>query len=67
MVDNRTIKLPALPMQSDTYNYSVNHNPPQLGEHTQAILKELGYDEEHIMKLAEDKVIGLKSGMTFAL
>ena len=36
---------------------------PKLGEDTEAILKELGYDEKEIEKLRQDQVIcGLSNG-----
>ncbi len=48
---------PALPMVSSAYAYAVRHEPPRLGEHTAAVLAELGYAESDVARLAAEKVI----------
>ncbi len=63
--DRRKIKHPALPMSSDSYSCSVRCHAPKLGEHTQALLSELGYSPETIAQLAEQGAIGLESEYLF--
>jgi crotonobetainyl-CoA:carnitine CoA-transferase CaiB-like acyl-CoA transferase len=53
----KKVKVPALPMMSDQYNYSVRLEPPHLGQHTDDILKDLSYATERIDRLKREGVV----------
>jgi crotonobetainyl-CoA:carnitine CoA-transferase CaiB-like acyl-CoA transferase len=50
---------PLLPLTLSGERPSIRTNPPSLGEHTRAILSEIGYDEAAIAKLIADEVVGV--------
>src|SRR3972149_4289537 len=52
---HKTIRLPALPFESDEFQFSVRRQPPRLGEHTREILQELGLSSADIDRLAKNK------------
>jgi len=54
---HKTIRLPALPFESDEFQFSVRRQPPRLGEHTREILQELGLSNADIDRLAENKIV----------
>jgi crotonobetainyl-CoA:carnitine CoA-transferase CaiB-like acyl-CoA transferase len=49
--DGTQTKLPRLPLEVGQYNFGLRHNPPRLGEHTEALLTELGYSATEIKQL----------------
>ena len=51
-------ELPALPMLLSSWPGPIRTNPPKLGEHTLAIMADLGYSSEQIESLVEQGVIG---------
>src|SRR5574341_207581 len=53
----KTVRLPALPFESNEFEFSVSRQPPRLGEHTREILQELGISGADIDRLAKDKVV----------
>ena len=46
-----------MPMNFSTIDNSIRRRAPQLGEHTNEILKSLGYSEDAITSLKEDQVV----------
>ena len=54
--DGQAYRLPAVPLQLDEQAPPLRR-APEHGEHTEALLLELGYDWERISKLAERGVI----------
>lgn len=53
----KTVRLPALPIESGAFEFSVRRQPPQLGEHTGEILREMGLSETEIDRLAKQKIV----------
>jgi crotonobetainyl-CoA:carnitine CoA-transferase CaiB-like acyl-CoA transferase len=53
----KTVRLPALPLESGEFEFSVRRQPPRLGEHTREILRELGIADSDIDQLAKNKVV----------
>jgi crotonobetainyl-CoA:carnitine CoA-transferase CaiB-like acyl-CoA transferase len=47
----------ALPLSIDGERVSHRRPPPRLGEHTDEILRDLGYDEEELGRLSAEGVI----------
>jgi crotonobetainyl-CoA:carnitine CoA-transferase CaiB-like acyl-CoA transferase len=54
--DGQTYRLPSVPVQLDEQAAPLRR-APEHGEHTEALLQELGYDWDRISKLMEDGVI----------
>jgi crotonobetainyl-CoA:carnitine CoA-transferase CaiB-like acyl-CoA transferase len=55
--DGTTTKLPKTPLEYEGATQQLHMNPPTIGEHTTAILKELGMNETAIQSLKEKKII----------
>ena len=51
--------LPALPIEMNGQKFGVRHDLPEIGEQTQEVLREYGYDESEIQDFADKAVIGL--------
>ena len=51
------IEMPGVPMQFSRTPAEVRSHPPELGEHTDEVLAELGYDEGTVARLREDGAI----------
>ena len=55
--DQKTMRLPALPIESDDFEFSVRKQPPRLGEHTREILRDLGVSDADIDRLVKSKAV----------
>ncbi len=55
--DGRMCKAPALPLEQNGRRLGVRMNAPEIGEHSEALLRELGYDEAAIARLRTEQVI----------
>lgn len=53
----KTVRLPALPFESDEFQFSVRRQPPRLGEHSREILQELGLSDADMDRLVRNKVV----------
>jgi len=50
-------KLPALPLEMNHHAFGIRRQPPLTGEHSRAVLEEIGYAPEEIATLLADKVV----------
>ena len=53
--DGRHSQVPLMPIMLDGHRPSVRSNPPRLGEHTDALLLEMGYSASEIQRLKDAK------------
>ena len=60
--DGRTVKLPRLPIEIGDHDLGLRTQPPEVGEHTREVLKELGYTVDALDKLEDDNIIESKTG-----
>ena len=54
---NKTVRLPALPFESEDFEFAVTKQPPELGEHTKEILQELGISDAEMDRLVKGNVV----------
>ncbi|HEY1723165.1 MAG TPA: CaiB/BaiF CoA-transferase family protein [Magnetospirillaceae bacterium] len=54
---NEPMRVVASPLTMDPSAFQVRYVPPQLGEHTSAVLQEFGYDDAKIAALRAEKVL----------
>lgn len=61
--DGRMTRLPRLPMAIEGDDFGIRMQAPRIGEHTRAVLRELGYDDDAVQSLAESQVIAVDDGV----
>lgn len=54
---NETLRMVGAPIHLSRAPFELRHHPPHLGEHSEAILREIGYDPAAIAKLRADGVL----------
>lgn len=55
---DREVELLASPLRGSRMNTDIRSMPPRLGEHTDEVLRELGFDDDAVRGLREDGVVG---------
>ena len=50
-------RTPLLPLRMDGERLPMRHAPPSIGQDTEALLRELGYDSAHIQRMVQDGVV----------
>jgi len=56
--DRGMVSMLGFPMKFNHQPCTVNHPAPKLGEHSAELLREIGYSEADIDRLAGDKIVG---------
>ncbi len=56
--DGRETRVPLLPLTLSGERLGLRHSPPRLGEHSQQLLRQLGYAQSEIDALLADGVVG---------
>jgi len=55
-----TAKPPRIPLEMGDHDFALRRDPPQIGEDTTDLLKDLGDDEDQIAKLVEEGVVAVE-------
>lgn len=55
--EHQTIRVPGNPIESSAYDSKQTADPPTLGEHTDTILRDLGYSTEELNRFEENEII----------
>jgi crotonobetainyl-CoA:carnitine CoA-transferase CaiB-like acyl-CoA transferase len=58
-VNGKTIRVPALPLEFDSERLGKRADPPAIGEHGAALLRELGYSDEAVRNFAAQRIVAL--------
>jgi crotonobetainyl-CoA:carnitine CoA-transferase CaiB-like acyl-CoA transferase len=60
--DGRSARTPLLPISMDGQRLQNRSDPPQIGQHTQDVLNEIGFSLNEIAKLARSGAVAMKTG-----
>lgn len=60
-IQEKTVGLPALPLEWNGEGFTLERQPPSIGEHTENVLTQLGFSQQDIDSLAREKIIRLGS------
>ena len=60
-IGDKTISVPALPLELDGKRLAKRSDPPTIGEHGPELLRGLGYSADEIAKLAERRIVAFPS------
>jgi crotonobetainyl-CoA:carnitine CoA-transferase CaiB-like acyl-CoA transferase len=60
-IGDKTISVPALPLELDGKRLAKRSDPPAIGEHGPELLRGLGYSTEEIAKLAQRRIVAFPS------
>jgi len=60
--DGKTMPVPALPIEMNGHRFGRRLDIPRVGEHSEAIARELGIEREEMENLVEEKIIGIECG-----
>ena len=55
----KSMRVPALPVEMDGHRLGRRLDAPRVGEHSEAIARELGLGTAEIQALIDDKIIGV--------
>jgi crotonobetainyl-CoA:carnitine CoA-transferase CaiB-like acyl-CoA transferase len=58
-VNGKAIRVPALPLEFDGERLGKRADPPAIGEHGAALLRELGYSDEAVRNFAAQRIVAL--------
>jgi crotonobetainyl-CoA:carnitine CoA-transferase CaiB-like acyl-CoA transferase len=59
--DGRVTHLPRLPIEIGDYSFDLRADAPEVGEHSRALLDELGYDADQIENMIESEAVAAQS------
>ena len=57
--DGKTVRLPAMPFELDGHKFDLRLDPPKSGEHSEQVLRDLGYDSQTIASLVESGAVAV--------
>ena len=60
-IGDKTISVPALPLELDGKRLGKRADPPEIGEHGAPLLRELGYSADEIASFAERRIVAFPS------
>lgn len=56
-INGKPGKIPVLPLQFDGERFALRNQPPQVGEHSRESLYSVGFDEEQVNKMVQQRVL----------
>jgi crotonobetainyl-CoA:carnitine CoA-transferase CaiB-like acyl-CoA transferase len=53
-------KMPKIPMRIGDYDFNLKTDPPEVGQYGQSVLSAIGYSDEEIEELNENRIVVAK-------